>query len=305
MPVDSSRTFYRYFPVAERDRDWGLFVTTVGESHLGPGTAYPPATHPKKYRFQMPGGRVLQEHQIVYISAGRGWFKSGSSRRSTIEAGTVFLLFPGVWHSYAPDPATGWTEHWIGFNGNLARHLVRNGFFTTGRPVLRSGTEAKMLSLFSDIMASVRANAPALQQQLAGTTLQILARLYSVQQSKFTGEDPGQRIIHRAMERLRASLEQPIDMTELAAELNVSYRWFRRAFTHHTGLSPHHYLLDIRLACARDLLSQSSLSLKEIALRIGFEDPQYFSRIFHKKVGLTPGTWRERAQSKARAGSVE
>jgi AraC-like DNA-binding protein len=296
MSTDKTQTFYKYFPVAKRDRDWGLFITTAGESQIGPGTEYPFPGHPKGYAFSTAGGRRLWEYQLVYISAGQGWFKSKGKSRQTMATGQVMLLFPGVWHSYAPSPATGWDEHWVGFNGNLARQWVRHGFFSPARPVLRAGDEERLLALFNDVIKGTRNNHPALQQTLAATTMSILALLYSAQQSSMIVNVPGLQAIEKAVTRFREACEAPPDIEALAAELKVSYRWFRRAFAQHTGLSPHRYLLEIRLARARDLLAQSSLSTKEIALRTGFEDAQYFSRLFHKKVGVPPGEWRARAQ---------
>lgn len=300
MPVKISQTFYRYFPVAQRDRDWGLYVTTVGESRIGPGSAYPPGGHPKSYHFRASAGRRLNEYQIIYISAGRGWFKSGDAGRVRVDAGTVMLLFPGVWHSYAPAEATGWSEHWVGFSGDTARRLVARGFFVPERPVFRAGDEGRLLALFDDVREATRGNHPALQQIMAGAVVNMLALLYSVQQSRLAGDDPGLETIHQAVVRMRENPETPLDLPNLAQELKVSYRWFRRAFAHHTGLSPHQYFLDVRLARARDLLVQTSLSTKEIAARVGFEDAQYFCRLFHKKVGLSPGVWRERAQKGCR-----
>lgn len=293
------QTFYRYFPVAKRDRDWGLFVTTAGESRLGPETAYPPANHPKGYGFRVQSGRRLHEYQIIYISAGGGWFKaaaSGRIRRVRVEAGTVIFLFPGVWHSYAPAAATGWTEHWVGFNGDLARRFIKHGFFSADHPIVRAVEEDKLLALFNDMMESARSNHPALQQIVAATTVRILALLYSMQQSKLTGDNPDSQAIHKAVTHMREAVETRLSIPDLARELKVNYRWFRRAFVHHTGLSPNHYFLEIRLARARDLLAQTLLSIKQIALRVGFEDPQYFCRLFHKKVGMPPSAWRERAQ---------
>jgi transcriptional regulator GlxA family with amidase domain len=145
-------------------------------------------------------------------------------------------------------------------------------------------------------MESTRSNHPALQQILAGATMRILALLYSVRQSKLAGDDPDLQAIHKAVTHMREAVETSINIPDLARELKVNYRWFRRPFAHHTGSSPNQYFLEVRLARARDLLAQTLLSIKEIALRVGFEDPQYFCRLFHKKVGMPPSTWRERAQ---------
>jgi AraC-like DNA-binding protein len=296
MAAIKTQSSYRYYPVAERDRHWGLFITTTGESHFGPGTVYPPAGHPKGYDFRASAGRILSEHQVVYISAGRGWFKSEASRRSSIEAGDVFLLFPGVWHSYAPSSETGWTEHWVGFDGEQARALVHQGFFAPERPVLRPGQEDELLGLFNRVMEATHSNRPALQQIMAGITGWILALLYSAQQSRLAGDDHALHIIHNATLRMREAGEAPVCLPDLARELNVSYSWFRKAFAHHTGLSPHQYLIETRLTKARDLLAKTSLTTKEVALQSGFEDAQYFCRLFRRKVGTTPGAWRQRAR---------
>ena len=290
-----SKTFYRYFPVAQRDRNWGLYVTTTGTSQFGPGAAYPPSGHPKAYT-SVTGGRLLPEYQIVYISAGGGWFKAARMPKQKIEAGHVMLLFPGVRHSYAPAPATGWNEHWVGFDGDFIRQVMRQGFFSHRRPILSAGNEEKLLALFNEIIETTHNNSPASQQILSAITINILALLYSGLQSNGKPDEPGLKVIQEAIVRMREAAEAPLDIEGLAREFNVSYRSFRRAFARHTGLSPHRYLQEIRLARARTLLSQSSLSIKEIALRAGFEDTQYFFRFFHKKVGVTPTAFRNAHQ---------
>ena len=296
MTMDKQiQSFFRYFPVARRDRDWALYITTVGASQIGPGIGYPPLGHPKTYS-SVTVGRTLPEFVLVYISAGTGWFKSTSVPKQRIEAGHVMMLFPAERHSYAPSAATGWDEHWVGFDGDLARRLMRRGFFTPRQPVFRAADEENLLALFNDLIKTTHDNHPALQQIMAGITLTILARLYSVQQFRLGGEQPGLRAIQNAVARMGESAEVPLDLPSLAREFNVSYRWFRRAFAHHTGLSPHKYLQEIRLARARTLLAQSSLSIKEIASQTGFGDEQYFCRCFHNKVGQSPGVWRSHAR---------
>jgi transcriptional regulator GlxA family with amidase domain len=85
-----------------------------------------------------------------------------------------------------------------------------------------------------------------------------------------------------------------LELELLAQEFGVSYSWFRSRFAAHTGLSPHQYLLQLRLVRARDLLTETDLSVKVIALQTGFEDEHYFSRLFRLKLNLTPSQWRSR-----------
>src|SRR5580704_3668749 len=121
-------SFYRYFPVSRRDKNWGLYVTTAGEARITPHAAYPPCGHPKGYAFDWQHGRVLDGFALVYISSGCGKFESKPKTSVPIEPGHAFLLFPGVWHRYTPGPETGWREHWIGFNGDYAGRWRRSRF---------------------------------------------------------------------------------------------------------------------------------------------------------------------------------
>ena len=129
----SAGAFYRYFPISRRDRNWGLYVTTVGQARIAPHTGYPPSGHPKGYAFDWQHGRILDNFALLYISSGRGRFEAKPNVSRPIEPGQAFLLFPRVWHRYAPDPETGWQEHWVGFDGETARQWLRHRFVSGAR----------------------------------------------------------------------------------------------------------------------------------------------------------------------------
>ena len=293
--IASQKSFSRYFPVSVRDRKWGWHVTTAGEMRLLPGQPYPPPGHPKGYNFDWNKGRVLDTHALVYVSRGSGMFESRQSARQVIDAGQVIFLFPGVWHRYRPDAKTGWDEHWVGFDGDVARRWVKNKFFSPRTPVFKPGQEEKWLTLFTELLAVIKLNRPALQQVMAGFTAQMLGLLYSGQQAGLAGDDQALLIVQKAMAKMQTELEKGLNAQALARELNVSYSSFRHTFQEHTGSSPHQYLLELRLVRARNLLTQTTQSVKGIAQRTGFGDEHYFCRFFKMKTGLTPGQWRSRS----------
>ncbi len=294
--LKESVSFYRYFPAAPRDRQWGFFIDTVGTSRIAPGAAYPPRGHPEGYDFDWAHGRVLQRYHLVYISKGRGWFESERTRRQMVEAGSIFMLFPGIWHRYMPEPSSGWTEHWVGFDGSIPRRWIRQGFFSPASPMLRPGREDLLLPLFNGMIEAVKQDMPALQQVLAGMASQLIGLLYSSRQASLTGDEASRSVIRKALQRFQENLDRPFNLRILARDLGVSYSWFRRTFTQHTGSSPHHYLLELRLARARNLLSESTLTIKEIARLAGFQDEHYFSRIFRANMRTTPSNWRARSR---------
>ena len=289
-------SFYRYFPISRRDRDWGLYVTTAGEARVPPHASYPPDGHPKGFAFDWQKGRVLDGFALVYISSGGGNFESKSNISIPIESGHAFLLFPGVWHRYSANAKTGWYEHWIGFDGETARRRLRHKFICAKNPVVKISAEDTVLDTFSHIMQSVRANRPALQQILAGATEDLMGVIYSSRQAQPATNAQNTNAIESAINRIQNEFKRDLNMKLLARDIGVSYSGFCHKFTEHTGLSPHQYLVELRLIRARSLLAETELSIKEIAAQTGFQDGLYFSRLFRHKLNLTPSQWRSRSR---------
>jgi AraC family transcriptional regulator of arabinose operon len=67
---------------------------------------------------------------------------------------------------------------------------------------------------------------------------------------------------------------------------------FSDLFKRHYGTSPMAYFSELRMQRARELLSFTKMSVKEIAAELGFDDPLYFSRAFKKVSGMSPRDYR-------------
>ncbi len=300
-PIGLKGLFW-YFPASARDKNWGIYVTTIGTTQVAAHKPYPPTNHPGCYDYKWETGRVLPVYATVYISKGRGWIDlNPTGDRHPIEAGHVILLFPGMWHRYMPDPEVGWVEHWVAFDGEVANRWMRECCFSPSQPILKPRDEGALLEIFNHLIELGQQGPAALQQLLAAQVHCILATLYSGQQTELGG-DLAASVLRTAQVRLQEEFATALDLQQLARRLNVSYSWFRHAFVQQTGFSPHQYLVELRLAHARSLLTQSSLKIKEVAARSGFSDEYYFSRIFKAKAGLTANAWRlqARAQDGAR-----
>ena len=100
--ASSPKSRFRYLPVLAEQRKWGLFLTDCGYTVIEPGTPYPPRGHPDAYADGWTKGRTLAEYQVIYITRGRGAFETRGTGRRAIEAGDVFVLFPGIESSRIP-----------------------------------------------------------------------------------------------------------------------------------------------------------------------------------------------------------
>lgn len=291
VPADETDSFSRYLPVEDDALRWGLHVVDAGFTEIQPDSPYPPGKHPAEYRLSWDQGRTLNEYQLVYITRGRGIFETQETGRIRIEAGQAFILFPGVWHRYHPVRKQGWDENWIGFNGDVAKRIME-GFFSPEKALIQIGHDQELLDLILSVTKLMQQPSAGYQQLIAARAMEVLAqvRLRSLSY-RAVDRDVARKVQDARLHLLEHSAE-PVDMNDLASQLGLSYSRFRSVFKESTGTSPHQYHLDIRLNKARELLCHSTLTLTEIADRVGFTDAYYFSRLFKKKKGCSPSSYR-------------
>lgn len=279
----------KYMLATERDLKWGLTVSTVGYEEIAPGDPYPTKGHADGYYFNIEKGRVLNEYQLLYNPEGEGVFESAHCPQTKIKAGDMFLLFPGEWHTYHPNPRVGWKSHWIGFKGRNMDDRVKAGFLTPEKPIYHVGYSAIIEGLYRRAFAAAREEAAYSQQEMAGLVNHLIGKMYSLERNIELSRNQQQvDMIDKARWRIRESLESEITIQGIAEELGVSYSNFRKLFKEYTGLSPSTYQQELRLLRAKELLSTTDLSIKEIAYRLNFESPDYFSAKFKAKMGIKP-----------------
>ena len=283
----------KYLVATDRDAQWGLTVSKVGKETIAPGEPYPTKGHAEGYYFDIDRGRVLNEYQLLYQPEGEGIFHSAHLKDASIHAGDIFLLFPGEWHTYHPIPEKGWKSYWIGFKGKNVDDRVKAGFLSPEKPIYHIGFSDAIIHLYDEAYDTAIEEAAFSQQTLAGIVNHMIGLMYSLERNIILNKDQNHvNMINHARMRIRESLEGTITIQEIAEELGVSYSNFRKLFKEYTGISPSTYQQDLRLQRAKELLSTTELSIKEIAYRLNFESPDYFSSKFKVKTGIKPSDFR-------------
>jgi len=284
----------KYMLANERDILWGLTVSTVGYEEIEPGDPYPTKGHADGYYFNVETGRTLNEYQLLYNPEGAGWFQSAHCPLTRLKAGDMFLLFPGEWHTYHPDSRTGWKSHWIGFKGRNMDDRVKAGFLTPEKPIYHIGYSAVIEALYRRAYEAALEEAAYSQQEMAGIVNHLIGKMYSlVRNIELNKNQPQVTMVNKARMRIRESLESELTIQQIAEDLGVSYSNFRKLFKEYTGLSPATYQQELRLLRAKELLTTTELSIKEIAYRLNFESPDYFSAKFKSKMGCKPSDMKK------------
>lgn len=103
-------------------------------------------------------------------------------------------------------------------------------------------------------------------------------------------------ILNSSVRFIYEHFQEPISVEKLASIACVSKSYLSRLFLKRLGMSPMRYLNRVRVEMSKKLLIDSKLSIGEIAVKVGYNDPLYFSRVFNKLIGLSPIEFRKLKQ---------
>jgi AraC-like DNA-binding protein len=291
--MDTFRKYIKTELQVDAQPDWGVNILDVGHYVNTAGTVYPDLQHPEDYYFEWSKGRVLKEYQLVYIAAGKGIFEAEAIGKVEVNPGTLFFLYPGTWHRFKPDEKSGWTEYWVGFEGHYADHLMNQDCFNPEKPLLHMGFNAEFINIFIQLIDTIKFGGLGSNQLAACLTIQLLGLVYASALLKAQSHNRKTQLINNIKYSIHENLNSDISPEELAANHNVSYAWFRKAFKEITGQSPGQYQLNLKIQKACRMLHETEFSISEIAYQNGFESEYYFSRVFKNKMAKSPSNYRK------------
>ncbi|MUH36987.1 AraC family transcriptional regulator [Zobellia amurskyensis] len=278
--------------------NFGVQILNLGHNVHPPNVQYPDVDHPEGYYFDWKKGRYLKEYQIIYITKGEGIFEANGLPPQQIGAGTVFLLFPDVWHRFRPKISTGWEEYWVGFTGEYAKYLLEQKCFSPENPIIDVFFIPEFLETFSNLIETIETDNVLLKKMSSFHLINLLGIAYASVLKNNNGLSHKKQTIHEMQNEIHKQWNQNIDFELLCDKFKVSYSWFRKSFKEIFDTPPNQYLLMLRLRNAARIIQETDLSISEVAFECGFHSEHYFSRVFKQKMRLNPSDVRKDMKDK-------
>ncbi len=235
----------------------------------------------------------LDQALLIYCVKGVGWCEF-AGQLHTVRAGDLLVLPPGVPFTCGAHVANPWTIHWACALGeNLPEYLDELGI-SAQAPLVWMGEDLQLARLFNEVLQTLESGAAYLNLLQASHALaHLLAVKHPASPRTHSRRLGGVEKVAQAIIYMSEHLDQPLRVSALAALANLSQAHFSVLFKQQTGCSPRDYLHLLRIHRACQLLRGSTLNVKEIASRLGYQDQFHFSRQFKAFQGLSPTEYRD------------
>ncbi|KRF04186.1 hypothetical protein ASG89_22700 [Paenibacillus sp. Soil766] len=206
--------------------------------------------------------------------------------------GDVFILPKGNNHEVKADPKQQeyWTYLWYNLRGNSLRFLkafeLQSTILVPDIPHLEP-----LFRKSFELMQGELPDNELLHLMLLMNCSEILANLANVLAKR-------KSILPVQIQQMKQYLEnQSLDSfhsSQMSQHFAMSFKQINRLFKKEIGTTVYDYLMIKKINLAKMLLEETDLSIHEIAYRIGYAEPHYFSNVFRKKTGFTPTEYRKK-----------
>ncbi len=239
---------------------------------------------------ERPLGR--KDYQLLYIASGKAHFFFQEEERIVTE-GTMILFRPGEPQKYCYYASDKTEVYWIHFTGSEVASLLSHSDLPDTENVFYTGTFPDYPQLFRQIIRELQLCRPNYEELLSLFLRHIFLMINRyMKEGRKTGSDIRNEI-ERATHYFNEHYSAELNIEEYAKSRHFSTCWFIRNFKQIVKVTPMQYILSLRMMNAQNLLENTDYTVTEIAEAVGYDNPLYFSRLFHKHTGLAPSSYRK------------
>uniref|UniRef100_UPI004055A459 AraC family transcriptional regulator n=1 Tax=Acetatifactor sp. TaxID=1872090 RepID=UPI004055A459 len=189
-----------------------------------------------------------------------------------------------------------WTLRWVHFYGPSMHNIYEKYLQRGGIPAFRSENPDIYNELLQELFTVASSDSYVKDMEINAKLSALLTILMkeSWHPDQNTTHASGKRNLREIKDYIDLHYTDKITLDHLAQEFFINKFYLTRLFKEQYGISLNHYLLQVRTTRAKQLLRFTDLSIEQVSQQCGMNDANYFSRMFKKIEGITPGEYRKR-----------
>jgi AraC-like DNA-binding protein/uncharacterized RmlC-like cupin family protein len=257
----------------------GAYITDIGY--------YPKAKY--HYRERLHG---CDQDILIYCQEGAGSVII-KNEEYKIKPGNFFIIPRGVPHEYAADERSPWTIYWAHFRGTNTKAMLDNFLAQNENYFGYVEYQESRTRLFEEMYSNLEMGYSNDNLCYANMCLpHFLSSFIYKENYNLSPRKQSKNQINQSIHYMKQHIDEMLSLQEMAASINLSASHFSFVFKKSTGFPPIEYFNHLKVQKACQYLLFTDLRVKEIADKLGIEDSYYFSRMFTKVIGVSPGTYR-------------
>ena len=268
-----------------KDKSRPLVVSSCGTYRL--------LTKPKLPTYR-PRGRV--DYQLIYICAGQAHFHFDNEDNDTIvTAGNMVLFRPKELQKYEYYREDKTQVYWVHFTGSDVKNILRKYGIKDDMRTFFVGTSLEYERIYKRMISELQRCQDDYEELLSMLMRHLFISIHRELSKKRKLSDVYlDNEMDMAAQYFSDNYSSEINIEKYAQSRGMSISWFIRNFKKYTGTTPMQYIVAARISNAQLLLETTQYSIAEISRIVGYDNPLYFSRLFHKQKGFSPSAYRKK-----------
>lgn len=225
-----------------------------------------------------------QSHLLAYAISGKANYEI-AGRAYHIRPGSLIVLPRGTEHTANSDNDDPW--HFVSIAFKMTESAQDPVRLLGGLPAVSMGVPGDLGALFHQMYAAWNIRSPGFLLQIRGLASTVLFKLIEAQCLPAMAA-PHTRRISAITQLMTENYANTYSVEQLATRTGLSSSHFRVMFKRVTGMTATNYQQHVKITKATELLSSGEYNVTETALRTGFRDVYYFSRLYKQLTGTNP-----------------
>lgn len=225
---------------------------------------------------------------VEYVISGCGHIEINGNVY-TVFGGDMYILPPNSRHTYYSDDKNPWCKIWFNASGILINSLLRI-YGIENKIVFKNANGYSYMKKIINICENKKYSGEEINTKVSSVLFDLICFLSAHEHSCESKISKEAEILKNHIDM---NVEKNIHISELAKKIYRSESQTIRIFKNAYNQTPYDYLIEQKIYSANLFLLNTGMSIKEIALRLGFCDEHYFSNIYKKKTGKTPSDFRK------------